>query len=66
MAETIKAYGLPTWLVFNASQTIARLQDVRHGPWLVQQIRKPSGCRFNDVYLCLAGGKWGRHFLRIP
>ena len=66
MVETMKSYGIPTWLILNASQTIAPLHDIRSGPWLVQQIRKPARYAFKDVYLCLAGSEWGRMFFRIP
>jgi hypothetical protein len=68
MRETRKAYGMPTWLILNASQTIAPLEDSRSGPWLASQIRKPPRCPFADVYLCLApaSSEDPRRFFRIP
>ncbi len=67
MRETMKAYGIPTWLLLNASQTIAPLHDERDGPWLAAQVRKPPRCAFAGVYLVLARS-WaeGRRFFRLP
>jgi hypothetical protein len=67
LTESIKAYGIPTWLILNASQSIAPLHSAGEGAWLVQQIRKPSRCPYKDVYLCLARNwEQGRRFFRIP
>ena len=65
--QTPKAYGMPTWLLLNGSQTIAPLHDERDGPSLVTQIRKPPRFAFKDAYLVLARS-WaqGRRFFRIP
>lgn len=67
LRETPKAYGVPTWLLLNASQTIAALHDDRDGPRLLSQIRKPERFAFKDAYLVLARS-WaqGRRFFRIP
>ena len=67
LAQSIKDYGIPTWLILNASQTIAPLHHAGEGAWLVQQIRKPARCPYRDVYLCLARNwEQGRRFFRIP
>jgi hypothetical protein len=68
MRETVKAYGIPTSLILNASQTIAPLEDSRNGAWLVAQIRKPARYPFAAVYLCLAPSSREnpRRFFRLP
>lgn len=66
LVESIKAYGIPTWLILNASQTIAPLHHYREGAWLAQQIRKPAAFRYKAAYLLMAGPQYERRFFRVP
>jgi hypothetical protein len=61
----VRSYGLPTWLVLNASQ--APLHSDTEGPFIVGWLKKPANWHYLDAYLCLAQNMtWGRHFFRLP
>lgn len=61
----IRSYGIPTWLLLNASQ--APLHSETEGPAIVSWLKKPAPWRYLDAYVCLAQNMtWGRHFFKVP
>lgn len=64
--RTIKFYGLPTYLILNASHVIAPLHDERNGPGMVKWLVRPKS-GFIATYLCLSQtDSWDRRFFRVP
>ena len=60
-----RRYGVPTWLILNASQ--APLHSSDEGTHIVGWLRKPAVWHYIDAYVCLAQNMtWGRHFFLVP
>lgn len=64
--RTIKFYGVPTYLILNASHVIAPLHDERDGPGMVKWLVRPR-TGFIATYLCLSQtDSWDRRFFLVP
>lgn len=58
----VRHYGIPTWLVLNASGVRAPLHTTSAGPRLVRELVKPARFAYLDAFLCMWDGGSAPHF----